>query len=107
MEYLLLRPYSRIKRIKRNSRKTLPKIKQLPTPPDSLSDDVKLVVNDIWSSGPASQVAGQFDRYECTRGDLRTLRGKVYKNILLNISIEFIANFKKQIIWNSRNFLEN
>ena len=49
---------------------------ELPALPEKLSDEIRAKVNNIWSSGSAGQVVGQFERNECTRGDLRTLRGK-------------------------------
>ena len=70
--------------IKACFRKTLPKITQLPTPPDQLDAEVIAAVNDIWRSGAAGQVAGRYERNECTRGDLRTLQGTQFceKNLV-------------------------
>jgi len=77
-------------------RKTLPKITQLPTPPDQLDAEVIAAVNDIWRSGAAGQVAGRYERNECTRGDLRTLQGTQWLNDeVMNFYYQLIAGRSK------------
>ena len=81
--------------VAQNPKPTMPKPHFWPTPPNALSGvhplqhpsrlpelpdgvlDEKIIaqVKDIWSRGSAGDVVGQFERNECTRGDLRTLKG--------------------------------
>ena len=54
-----------------NSKPKLPKL-----PEDKLEEKIEAQVRDIWMRGSGSEVVGEFEKNQCTRTDLRTLKGK-------------------------------
>lgn len=59
-------------------RKELPSKPKLPKlPEDKLEEKIEDQVRDIWMRGSGSEVIGEFDKNQCTRTDLRTLKGRV------------------------------
>ena len=68
-------------------RKKLPSKPKLPQlPEDKLEEKIEAQVRDIWMRGSGGEVVGEFEKNQCTRTDLRTLKGKVqFRNLKLKL----------------------